>query len=137
MTHSKIILYMIEITKQKKCDWIRIDVLKDYLRTIDMSLNDIEYLHSYLRFLQTERFIFDCRYTYVTVYNRVIYAFSKNKYSYNYRLDILSFDSSKSSWNKISSTKNLLLRLRNAITITDDNNDYESFIASISQCNSV
>lgn len=136
MTHSKIVLYMIEITKQKKCDWIRIDILKDYLRTIQMSLNDIEYLHNYLKYLQTERFIFDCRYTYITVYNKTIYAFSKNKYSYNYRLDVFSLQSSTSTWNKISSTVNLLLRLRNAITITDDSNDYESFLASISQCSS-
>ncbi len=138
MTHIKIILNLIELTKFKKCDWIRIDALKKHLRKVGISLNDIDYLHSYLKYLQDDRFIFDCESTYVTVFENIIYVFSRNKYSYDYRLDMFSIDGTLSNWEKLNSNISLLLRLRNAIIITDfdKKNDYDSFLASISQCSS-
>lgn len=129
---SKIIINLIELTKANKCDWISMGILKQHLRKEGLSLSDIAYLHTYLKHLQKDRFIFECDDTYITYYLDDIYILSKNKYSYDYRLDTMSMEGADPKWSKIHNGTAPLLRLRNAVVLTNNTDDCENLIAAIS-----
>lgn len=129
---SNVLHNLIEITKNNKCDWIRISILKTYLRNKELSMSDIPCLHLFLKYLQKDRFLFDCMESYITHYQKIIYVLSKSKYTYEYRVDILSMDEGSSNWYKLNSSSSAILRLRNAVVVTNENDDCEKFISSIS-----
>lgn len=134
-TSSKII-DLIKCTKAYEINWVNMAYLKSYLKRDDIKLNDITNLRSLLLHLQKERFIFDCNNTYIVNDENYIYVFSKSKYSENYRLDLCSLNNvgSSSQWKRVMVPINWLLRLRNAIEITNEDDDSEcsEFLASIS-----
>lgn len=124
---------IIDSTKSLSLNWINMSKLKDYLRSRDLSLAEIPSLHSFLKYLQAERFIFECTDTYVSFYQNEIIVLSKSKYSFGYRLDSFATNLFDPKWQRININLSLLLRLRNAIVVTDSNeDDVEGFLNTIS-----
>ena len=133
LSPARKVFRIIDSTKSLSLNWINLSKLKDYLRSRDLSLAEIPLLHSFLIYLQSERFIFDCTETYVTFFQNEIIIFSKSKYSFGYRLDSFTINLSNSKWQRININLSLLLRLRNAIVVTDNSEDnIEGFLHTIS-----
>ncbi|MBQ7505297.1 MAG: hypothetical protein IJT79_08290 [Ruminococcus sp.] len=130
-------LNLFEATKSNQCDWIRIETLKKYLKQENLSLDSINYFKLFLKHLQQKLFIFDCENSYTTVFENQMFVLSKNKFSFDYRLDYLAIENDEPVWKEEKVINSILLRLRNAILVTDfgENNDYQRFIEAISSSN--
>ena len=121
---SKKISNIITDTVSLKMKWTRMDNFKDYLKERELSLKDIPYLHSYLETLQSNRFIFDCESTYISVSNDDMIIFSQSKFSHEFRLDVLNLHEIEKCWKTLRTNLYVFLRLRNAILFTDDSLNY-------------
>lgn len=108
---------IVDATKNGELDWINMEALKSFLRAADNSLNSIQRLHEYLMHLQKDLFIFDCTNTYLTIFNNTLFAFSKSKHSFSYRMDNLELTDSSIEWKKMNVPTTMLLRLRNIIEL--------------------
>lgn len=134
-TSIKITDNLIELTKTSGITWINVEALKAFLRKSGQSFNDNQILHEYLVFLQGERFIFDCTNTYFAIMDDVLFSFAKGKYSFEFRLDKLDFSKSSLEWKKIDAPINMLLRIRNSITVVSsdlEDDIYTDFLNVIS-----
>lgn len=131
------VIDLINNTKTKKLGWLNLAVLKEYLRNIDVSLNEIDQLHKFLLHLQKDKFIFNCINTYVTVFNEKLYILSQSKYSLIYRLDVLDLNNNNALWKRNAVPSRLLLRLRNTILLTNNEDlpeECSEFLDTISHC---
>lgn len=126
------IIELIEQTVSYGIDWVCISVLKDYLRGLNLSLNDISVVHSLLGKFQADRFIFDCNETYLGCYSDGLYMLSKSKYSLEHRLDVILIKDEYPEWRRLKVNTNVLLRLRNAILATNSGDNCEELLNSIS-----
>ncbi|MGN0456466.1 MAG: hypothetical protein ACI4F2_06385 [Acutalibacteraceae bacterium] len=117
---SKIVTHLIRATKFRKIEWISMDTLKGCLKNRRLSLRDVTPIHIFLEHLQEDKFIFECFNTYITCFYNTIYIFSKSKYSSVFRLDMMSTEESTPKWSQLKTNPSLLLRLRNAIVITNN-----------------
>lgn len=135
---SELILTLIKETKYNTITWVNMGYLKSYLRRDDLSLNSIQVLKEFLQYLQAQRFIFDCENTYLSKFNDTLIVVSKSKYSDEYRVDSFDFKSNL-GWNRLLCSFGYILRLRNIIEFSYENNEYEcsEFLASISLNNRV
>ncbi len=130
---SDLIMKLIKDTKFNEITWINMDYLKSYLRKDGISINDIRVLRDFLLYLQSERFIFDCENTYLSKSEDCLFIVSKSKYSNEYRVDYYDFNL-KSAWNKAICSFSHILRLRNIIEISREDNESEcaEFLTTIS-----
>lgn len=129
---SKRVVELIKNTTTYNCDWINLSTFKEYLLQKELSLKDVSVLHAFLVHLQNERFIFECKDTYITYFQEEIFILSKSKYSFDYRLDCYELTANTLNWEEIRTSISLLLRLRNAIVITNSNDDCDALFESIS-----
>lgn len=108
-------LSIIEKTANLSIVWFAMSEFKDYLRSVDQSIDSLPMIHSYLLQLQEEKFIFDCESTYVAICDEELIILAREKYSIRYRLDIMSISDDTYKWEGMPASLNILLRMRNAI----------------------
>ena len=110
-------------TKISKIKWARIDYFKEKTESIGINLSYLPNIHSYMKMLQSERFIIDFENSYVSIYEHKMMILAKSKYSSDIRLDVLNAASSTFDWKRIKVRIPLLLTLRNIIQLTENNKD--------------
>lgn len=133
--HIQLTCLLVDSTKSQIINWVNVEDLKAFLRRHDQSLNSVQSIHEYLVYLQKDKFIFDCAYTYLVVHDDVLFFFAKGKYSFTYRLDKLELGNPTIEWKRVRVPTNILLRIRNAISIisTYTNDDMcDNLLATIS-----
>ena len=114
-----------------KIIWLCINVLKDFLRSNDQSLNDIPLMHDYLTKLQNDKFIFDCESTYIGYGDEELFVLACGRSSFAYRLDSILLRDPLSKWEEVQFGLEELLRVRNAIQFSDKLSDDPSKLIEI------
>lgn len=127
---------LVNTTKQSQINWVNVEFLKEYLRENRSNFNTIQVLHEYLVHLQREKFVFDCKETYLTVCENILFAFSKGKHSFTYRLDSVDLMEGRIEWEKYKIPENMLLRIRNTIEFVSRHTDEKTCVDLISTISS-
>lgn len=121
---NNVIESLIECIKKCEITWTSMDYIKKYLKQENRSLRNIQTLQLYAIYLQENKFLFDCTNTYLALKNDKIFILAKNLNSFDFRLDIFSPNDSNAEWKKVEAHISILLRLNNAIILTnEDSND--------------
>lgn len=117
ISHIKEADLLVDATIKLSLDWVKLETFKAFLKKNEKSLGDISTMQKYLEHLQKDLFIFDCAYTYLTVYENTLFILSKSKHSLTYRMDRLGLVNQSEEWQSMNIPTNMLLRIRNAIDI--------------------
>ena len=122
---NDIIEELIQQIKDNAINWTNLDAFKKYIKSNNQSLRDIPILQYYSLFLQSNKFLFDCIDTYFSISDEYLYILSKKQNSLNFRLDRFEIKSENIVEESIDESLEKLLRLKNAITITNDDSSKE------------
>lgn len=115
-SHNLEFLYdLINKTKNDEISWVELLEIYRYLDNDDISITRIRWLHRYMRYLQTVRFIALPSSTYIAKYENKLYLLARSKYSGTLRLDWMEINGPLKSWNKFNTSDFALQRLLQAI----------------------
>ncbi len=127
---------LVDRIKTKDISWISLDYLKTHLRSNGESLSDINIFQLYVEHLRKDKFVFDCKESYFSLTDTHLYILSKKINELEYRLDKFNYNTKK-IWINNEFSINSLLRLKNAIVLTntDIGNEYETVLGNIKRIN--
>lgn len=115
--------HLLDEIKNNNISWTSLEYFKKYLKSFNMSLRDVDIFQLYALYLQENKFLFDCSDTYFSISDKNLYIFSKNLSEFEFRLDVFDISQTNGGWTHLDAPLNLLLRFKNAITLTKDDTD--------------